>query len=479
MNWLKKHLYLFPVLLYLPALGNFFSGDDWFHLRISQISSLQEFFNFFSFTANAQTASFYRPLSTQVFFFVFQKLFGLSAWPYYLFGLVLFAYSLHLVYKFTLSVLGTNQNALIATLIYGFSTNNFTRLYFLSAYQELFLVVFSLLTLLNFAKKPLLSILFFFLALLSKETAIVVPILILIFNYKEIKNFKFKQHFLHFTFYILLSLSYLYFRLFHFGLASGDSYIWNFSIIKIANTLMWYVLWSFGAPELLVDYVGTGLILVPKFFTDYYYWWRIIIFPLIITILSVIVLGVKKILRHFKSLYSELWQSKFFNLIKFKLFFLIALLPVIFLPSHKFTLELGLPLVGFSLILAFLLKSAKPHFFLFTFFLYLIYNLSMNYLTYTRHYSVSRGEISKKVYNYFNVRSINYPKGSFFEFKNDSVDHGLEWGQSKQISQSLSGSDFFKVYYKNKSIKVFYEDEKSPRPINERELPLSTALFLK
>ena len=464
MNWLKKHLYLLPVFLYLPALINFFSGDDWFHLRISQIYSLPQFLNFFSFTQNAQTASFYRPLSTQVFFFTFQKMFGLTAWPYYLFGLLLFAYSLHLVYLFAKKYLPSTIYHL-PSLIYGISVSNFTRVYFLSAYQELFLVIFSLLTLLNFSKKPASSLLFFVLALLSKETAIVLPVLILLLNFKDIKV---SRYFFLFACYLLLSLIYLYFRLFHFGLAVGDSYLWNFSPAKALNTLMWYLLWSFGAPELLVDYVGSGLKLVPKFFTDYPVWWRLIIFPLAGVIISTFVLGLQKI------------KKLNWNLVKFVFFFLVTLLPVLFLPSHKFSLELGLPLVGFSLALAWLLpkKIKSPLSIIFLSF-YLFLNLSMNYLTYTRHYSVSRGDISKKVYDYFKARSSQNPSAYFFEFKNDSVDYGEQWGQSKQISQALSGSDFFKVFYNDSTIEVFYEDYKNIRPIDKKEIPLSSEQFLK
>jgi hypothetical protein len=268
----------------------------------------------------------------------------------------------------------------------------------------------------------------------------------------------------------------LYFRLFHFGLAAGDSYIWNFSPAKTVNTLMWYVLWSFGAPELLVDYVGSGLKLVPRFFTDYVYWWRIIIFPLFITLLSAVVLGFKKLYYHYQE--KDLSPSVI-SLLKLKAFFLITLLPVLFLPSHKFTLELGLPLVGFSLIIAWLLPK-KFNILSFCFFVFFIFlNLSMNYLTYTRHYSVSRGEISKKVYGYFNVRSAKYPEGCYFQFKNDYKNNGEIWGQSKQISQSLSGSEFFKVYYGNNSAEVFYEDNKNKLPVDKKELPLSTAMFLK
>ncbi len=464
MSWLKKHLYFLPVLLFLPALGNFFSGDDWFHLRITQIDSLQQFLNFFSFNQNAQTASFYRPLSTQVFFFIFQSLFGLTAWPYYLFGLVLFAYSLHLVYVFSKQHLPSTINHLLTTLIYGLSVSNFTRLYFISAYQELFLVIFSLLVLTNFKSHPYRSVLFFILALLSKETAIVLPLLLFILNFKNFKETSSTIYDLRST--IFVSVIYLYFRLFHFGLVVGDSYLWNFSPTKIANTLMWYILWCFGAPELLVDYVSSGLRLIPRFFVDYVIWWPVIIFTLIVTLLTSAMLLIK----NFKKLNSDF--------IKYILFFIITLLPVLFLPFHKFTLELGLPLIGFSLAIATLLpKKLNTLSFAFLGF-YIFLNLSMNYLTYTRHYSVGRGEIAKKVSDYLTNNYPVYPDQGYFEFINDAQDNGEIWGQSKQISQALSSSDLFKTFYQNSSIEAYFQDIPSPRPIDKTAILVSTKQFL-
>lgn len=448
MTWLKRYIYLLPVIFYIPTLTNFFSGDDWFHLRLSQIDSFQQYLNFFFFSQNAQSASFYRPLSTQFFFFVFQNLFGLSAWPYYLFGLLLFTYSIHLVFKFS--------NSRLAAFIYAISVTNFTRVYFLSAYQELFLVIFSLLTLTNFKSKPKLSLLFFVLALLSKETAIVLPLLVIVMNFEYIKkNF----HNLRSTIYpttILLGV-YLYFRLLHFGLAVGDSYLWNFSPLKALNTLMWYTLWSFGAPELLVDYVGSGLKLIPRFFTDYQIWWPIIIAPLPVLVFGSTLLAIKKLPN-----------------LKYILFFFISLLPVIFLPSHKFTLELGLPLVGFSILLATLYN--KKYFFIT---LFLAYNLAMNILSHSRHYSVSRGEISRNVFQFVTQKYPKYPEGKSFLFINDTKDNGQLWGQSKQISQAVSGSEMFKVIYKNKALKVYFEDIDKHYVQNQNTIEISTDQFLR
>jgi len=464
-NWVISILIFGVFLIYLPALANYFSGDDWFHLRISQISSIQEFINFFSFTHTAQSAAFYRPLPTQVFFFVFQKLFGLNAWPYFLFVLICFGYSLYLVYKFAQQQLenkaGSKYFAPMAVLIYGISVSNFTRIYFLSAFQEISLVIFSLLCLISFPKNKTKAAIFFILALMSKETAVVLPILLVLFYSKKIY-----KNIISIVPIGLILLVYLYLRFMVFGGVEGDSYIWNFSPIKVANTLMWYILWSYGAPELLVDYVSSGLRLVPKFFTDYPIWWKLITSLLLGTLATSGMLFAKKI--------------KNINLsqVKYILLFLIAILPVLFLPSHKFTLELGLPLVGFSLAIAWLITN-KPTVFSYIFLgFYISLNLSMNYLTYTRHYSINRGKISREIITYLSANYQEYPKGKNFEFINDSGNYGDDWGQSKQISQSISSSDLFRVFYKNPDIKVYYQDYSDEIPKNAILINLSTKQFL-
>jgi|WetSurMetagenome_2_1015567.scaffolds.fasta_scaffold03870_2 hypothetical protein len=462
MSWLKKHLYLLPVLLYLPAFFNFFSGDDWFHLQITQIGSIPEFLNFFSFQHTAQSAAFYRPLSTQVFFFVFQKLFGLTAWPYYLFVLLCFGYSLHLVYKFAQSQFHDNNKSLLTSLIYSLSVSNFTRIYFLSAFQEIALVIFSLLCLLSFSKSKKNSLIFFVFALLSKETAVVLPLLLLVFNFKEIKK---KISVL--IPFIIIWLLYLFLRLKVFGSVSGDSYTWNLSPAKAANTLSWYILWCFGAPELLVDYIGSGFRPIARLYTDYPYWWQTIFCLLFGTITSTIILSIQKI----KKINTQIF--------KFVALFLITLSPVLFLPQHKFTLELGLPLVGFSLAIAWILPSKHTWIKTSLIVFYLALNLSMNYLTYTRSYTVNRSVTAQKLVQYFSSHYPQYPQNKYFEFINDTGDYGADWGSSKQISNVTSGSELFKVLYQDKNINVYFQDYPGERPTNKSRVVVSTKQFFQ
>ncbi len=456
------------LFLFSPSLNNFFSADDWFHLSLVQINSLSEFLNFFKLTPTEQSASFYRPLSTQVFFWSFHSLFGLKHFFYHTFVLISFALSLYLIYKLALLLLPRKQQALVVLLIYSFSVTHFTRLYFLSAFQEILLTIFIVSALYNHIKnRSSQTTTYFILALLSKETAIVLPALLVLVDV-YLKKLNYHKY----TPYIVISLIYLYLRLVIFQGVSGDSYVWDFSFLKASNTLFWYTLWSFGAPEFLVDYVASGLKIVPKFFTDF----RSLSYPIIASITLTISSFILIIILQFNKIKSN--KSLPALMLGF-LWFFITLLPVLFLPWHKFQLELTLPLIGFAIILSqFInLKNNLSKLFLI---LFLGLNLFSYYLTYPRHYSVGRAKIARNIYTYLKQNYPKPPVSSYFEFVNDTANYGSHWGSSKQIAYSLSYSDFFKVFYKNKTIKVYYQDfSKDQRPTNKTPLQLSSSQFLR
>jgi hypothetical protein len=62
-------------------------------------------------------------------------------------------------------------------------------------------------------------------------------------------------------------------------------------------------------------------------------------------------------------------------------------------------------------------------------------------------------------------------------FVNDTSPEAKQWGSSKQIAYALSNSDFFKVFYKNKNIKVYYEDLDQQIPVDA--IKISSKMFLK
>lgn len=467
-KYLPLLIILFSLFLFSSALTNFFSGDDWFHLNISQIKNFKEFSNFFSFSPTPQSAAFYRPLSTQVFFFVFQSLFDLNSLPYYLFILFVFGCSLYLVYLLAQKVLKNKTQAILALFFYSVSVTNFTKIYFLSAFQEIAMVVFILLSILTYLKKPstrntLMALIFFILALASKETAVVLPFILLILDWSRGKvNIKRILPF------IIILLPYLCFRFSYFGSVEGESYIWDFSPKRAVNTLFWYTLWSFGAPELLVDYVSSGFRILPRFYTDFPFWSSVILSTTSLTLLSFLIMFIKNI---------KAIDKKFLFALGV---FGLGLLPVLFLPWHKFTLELTLPMVGFSMMLAKLSLERRNRLSVVIFILlFFILNISTNILTYKTHYSVSRAKLARRIYTYFKSTYPEYPQGKYFEFINDTEAYPETWGSSKQIAHAASGSNLFKVLYKDKSIEVYYQDYEAERPKDKEEIKISSRMFLE
>lgn len=458
---------IFSIIIFSPALGNFFWGDDWFHLRIIQISNFQEFFNFFSFQSTSQSTPFYRPISTQLFFFSFNNLFGLNAFPYYLFLIMVFALSLWLVNIFIFLITTDKKISLMATFIYGISATNFPRIYYLSNLQEVLMTIFLLASLIfyfkNTFKNTILSLLFFILALGSKETAIVLPLILFIFNHLNKK-----YSFVRLWSYTLISLIYLVVRLVYWNTNGKDTYSFDLSLFKAVNTFGWYTLWSFGVPEFLVDYIGSGFKILSRYYQDFQLTGYILLTLTALTLTSFLALIISVIRKIDKILFF------------FITFFSIGLLPVIFLPWHKFAYELTLPMIGFSAFLALLLvKKGKPVLLSIGFFIFFCtLNLFTIFLDYQRHQSVTRSIISYKVYKYFKE---TYPvplENSYFEFINDTPTVNQYWGSSKQIDQAVSQSNLFKVLYKDLRYVVYYEDIPGQRPAENKRIPVSTAKFI-
>ena len=78
---------------------------------------------------------------------------------------------------------------------------------------------------------------------------------------------------------------------------------------------------------------------------------------------------------------------------------------------------------------------------------------------------------------YFEQNYPKYPENKSFVFINDTSPEAKQWGSSKQIAYALSNSDFFKVFYKDKNIKVYYEDLDTNIPVNT--IKISSKMFLE
>ncbi len=448
---------ILSLLLFSPALFTFFSGDDWFHLRVVQISSFQEFLNFFNPVPNEQSTAFYRPIPNQLFFFIFYTLFGLKAFFYHLFVFTLFAVSLYLFFILLKRLKMPENSALLSTVIIAFSHTNFSRLYFLSAAQEIIMSVFVLLAMIvsinqKLKHRYIWTALFFLLALLSKDSAIVLPVLVLMVDWLNNRRIDIKKM----SVLATVAFVYLVIRVFVFGFTStmdaNDSYAFIFSPRPTINTLYMYTTWAIGGAELLQDYLSSPIQLIDRFYSDFGVAGKAMIAMLITNWLLLGFLIIKKIRKINRFHISAIAV------------FIISLLPVLFLPNYKFAIQMSLSMFGFAAFVGLLLaKESKTIKWLFIG-CYLSLNLLSVWLTQNSHYSVMRAQISERVYSYFLSEHPSLPKGSVILIKNaQTIGSNIEtWGSSKQVSYAIMGDNLFKVLYGDNVSEVHYEDFSLP-----------------
>jgi protein O-mannosyl-transferase len=212
-------------LLFYPSFFNFFTHDDFFHLKIANAGSSSEFLQFFNLKQGPEGWGLYRPLATQVFYLLSWKVFNHNPLGMHIVLFVFFLAVCYLVYKIAFVLSESRKTALTSAFIYTLSASHFGQLYFLAT-QEIFLAFFFLLGVLSFIfyiengrrLHFYLTLGAFILALFSKETAVVFPgVLVLLYAYSKRQKKKTvllkKLLFLLLPFAVLLAF-YFYFRIF-------------------------------------------------------------------------------------------------------------------------------------------------------------------------------------------------------------------------------------------------------------------------
>ncbi len=452
---------LVSFLLFFPSITTYFSHDDFFHLKISQVNNIGDVIKFFDLTRTSQGFGFYRPLTTQIFYSI-SYLFNINPLPLHFISFALFFAVLYLVFKVTQVMLNDNRIALISTFLYAISSTHFGHLYYLGAFQELGLALFFMLGILFFVKYlkqgsmkyGFLIIFCFVAALLSKESAVMfTPTLVLVYLFIKSKNnisVSRKNLFTVFLLNLLILAIYLYFHIFHYGLAKGDSYVWDFSP-RIFNAVFWYLSWCFNLPEMLVDYIGPGFQINKNLFNFYANYITYIFTFFVFILIQVLFL----LINNFKKFTSQKLNSLFFGIC----WFLITLGPFLFLPLHKFAYELTLPLFGLVLILGVLVANLRNKFLIAIFLVnFLILSIFTNILTIKTHWITNGGQVAKRVLVYINENNKEEIKTIIFYDTDEDFD--LPWKPTQQLKLILSDNNFSDVLFKGK-IKVLYVEDKN------------------
>lgn len=425
-----KLICLLAFLLYFPSLFNYFSHDDFFNLGLAKANSVFDFIRLFDPIHAPERLGSYRPLTTQAYFLV-SRWFFLSPIPLHLISFFVFFLDIFLVYKLAMLLLRSERASLIASFLYATSATHFAHLYWPSIFQELGLVFFFLASVILFLKKRFLfSFLAFIGALMSKETAVMIPIvlgLMIVLTGRAWRRFWVLVPF------CLLLGGYLFVHLVFYGLPPGSVYVLDLST-KVLNTFMWYVLWAFNLPELLVDYIGPGLRLNQNLILFYGGDVAVILLFFIVTVTGAILSGFSRIRK--QSLAMPLFLLAWFGL---------TLAPVILLPWHKFTYELGVPLVGMTILLGWLLaKSARKLVAIFCL-AWLLTSVLTLQLTQKTHWIVLGAKVAQRVERYFQANHKGLKTN--LVFYDTAADKVLPWSPANELKLDLSNNDFFDLYY--------------------------------
>lgn len=331
----------------------------------------------------------------------------------------------------------------------------------------------------------------FILALMSKETAVVLPLLgyiTLVYRNGLTTQSKvlrwlgrpLKDDPASWLSLGVIEIVYLYARWYIFGFTTAGhaTYSLSFSPVMTLQTVRWYGLWSLGAPETLQDYLSSWWQVLPRFFRDYPTYGQPMLILLVVTGLCLLWVMGRWVWQLWTSRKSQTLLPALLPVMYGAVWFGLTLLPVLFFPQHRFALELGLPMIGFAWVVASLL-TASPRWLQVSFLtLFLSLQLVSVLMTQRTHYSVLRSDISERAYAYFQQNYPTWPQQTYFVFMNDTADYGAAWGSSKQISQALMQDNFFQVLYPDDQVAVYYQDEPFIPPQGLRRVELSTQQFV-
>lgn len=326
----RYFFYLFLILLlYFPALKLGFAQDDFFFLKISSANSLKEVFNFFN-PLTQGSFPFYRPLGTQLYFYLFR-----SASLMHIFMLMVHALSVVQVFKLFVNLGIDKRKSNLAALIYLFASLHFLSLVYIAASQHLFATAFSLLSLnAFFAASPSMAALYFFLALLSKESAIILPLIVGIFYlYKNHKLGDLKNLITRFSPYLIVLLSYGLVR-FLAGVTVQSEYAYIIDS-RILLTLRFYLLYLFGYMESVQDYGFPRGVL--QYLLDTKPWGYLTLVGSVLSFLTIFICFIRQ-------------QITLKNVVYGSLIFFFGLTLYLGLPTHIFPHYLDYSLLGFLVL---------------------------------------------------------------------------------------------------------------------------------
>lgn len=357
-------LTLLGLLVYRGIFNGFFFMDDFYFLSISQAHSLAEFIKLLipiRFTP-------YRPVSQQLFFFTFDKIFGLNPLPYHIFIMIIHIINSYLVYKICSQIIKQKSTCRIISLMYVVSPIHFIGLFSITGSYVIFGLFYTWLSIwlwLKFesAHKPrfyLFSLASFILAVFSAEIS--AGLILVIFLISKLK----KKIILLLPFGLLILIN-LIINKFWAGAPQNDAF--SFQLKSLPQTFRWYLLRALGLPE----GIKNG------------YWWEKL--SLYLGLIFFIIVIIYSTIKNRKILY-----QKRISLLKYLLWIIVGAIPYYFMSNHLNPIYFSLSLVGFFLLISTIILEKYIKITLFIFIAMSIVGVNLLFHT---HWTVNRSNLAK------------------------------------------------------------------------------------
>lgn len=444
-------LVVLGLLVYRNLFTVDFFADDFFHLVHAQqpivklISPVRDYF--------------FRPVSTEFFYWLIQTT-NHPLFAGHLVGISAFLFFLFFLYKSVRQLTQSRFFSLLTLSLVLIHPSRVYQLYWLATTQEILCAMFlSVSFYLLLVRRIGLALVFYFCAILSKETALMFLPFMFMFEYFFPKAFNLtRQNRVQFIAVTLLGL-----LLVLPGLMMASSqlqeYTVRFSISTIVNNMVWYVLWSVGLPSIMPDYLPSLFSSpIPTFYeyfnnTHFVWYWRFFgsfVLSLVLTLMLVMPHILK---HHFKSL--------LFSLASFSLF----ILPSLFI-QHKWQVRLLLPSIFTALCLSGLMLIAWKKSFILKILsiLTLCFYFGFSYFLIQFHEEVSayflESQIVKTSQNYFS----SLDSGTIYLADSKEVEN-IGWQGSKKLFVTYNDQNFFRYTFPEKNFQIVY-GFKSTAPAN-------------
>jgi len=160
------------------------------------------------------------------------------------------------------------------------------------------------------------------------------------------------------------------------------------------------------------------------------------------------------------------------------LWFLISVLPFVFLTNHRFAFYLEIPFFGLAGLFTLLVYDSKKLRYLFLLLTCVLSFLTVDYYSKT-YWAINRAKISQKLIVFMKGKYPFLAKGSiiYFESDKDYFSPSVQWGDSStQAKIALSGCNGLRFFYNDSKLECYFESDQNPPGDSENVIKVKARL---